>query len=513
MRNDDLKDFFNEDAYNELLNLYAEEETHKAEKKHVALPKEEDVKIFHPSAKAKEPTNRTPAAHPQKTEAPREVRKPQTPPADGGFKIQIAGLDEEFNAPTPEQPKAKPQPKKKRFAEAKEKLEDKIQEESEAIEETEDGEKPSLGQRFQLFFFRNIRAFIIAVVCFVVAIGLSTFTISCLNDIFAVRRDNETTIEVTIPPNSDTGDVLKILKDKKLIKHRYFCHLVATLEKFKTDNYLSGIYYFTPSMGFERMLLNIKQPVSTGETLTLTFPEGFTVDQIIQKLEEKGICSATNIQQTMKTVDFSSEFSFIRELDDPESRYQLLEGYMYPDTYDFYVNENPASVIRKFLNNFQKKWTKEYADQAKKLNMSVDDIITLASIIQKEAFGEEQSPLVSSVLHNRLDKPSLFPSLQCDSTTEYINEYIKKNTGSAAQLNMYISKYSSYKCEGLPVGAICNPGDDAIKAALYPKKTNYYFFAHDVNKKIYMARTDAERRSNNIAILNANSKAEKDKNN
>ena len=95
----------------------------------------------------------------------------------------------------------------------------------------------------------------------------------------------------------------------------------------------------------------------------------------------------------------------------------------------------------------------------------------------------------------------------------HINEYIKPNTQDAAQLSKFTNLYSSYKCAGLPVGSICNPGDDAIKAALYPEKTDYYFFAHDVNKKLYLARNDSERRSNNLAILNANSEAEKNKTN
>src|SRR5699024_7474732 len=144
--------------------------------------------------------------------------------------------------------------------------------------------------------------------------------------------------------------------------------------------------------------------------------------------------------------DFSSEYSFIQEMDDKEDRFRMLEGYLYPDTYEFYIGENPSSVIRKFLNNFQKKWTDEYAKQAEKLNMSVDDVITLASIIQKEAYGADQSPLVSSVLHNRLNNSSLYPSLQCDSTTEYINENIAKNVTDAAQLANYTNLYSSYKC-------------------------------------------------------------------
>ena len=141
--------------------------------------------------------------------------------------------------------------------------------------------------------------------------------------------------------------------------------------------------------------------------------------------------------------------------------------------------------------------------------MSVDDIVKLASIIEKEAADAAQMPLVSSVLHNRLNKPGLYPSLQCDSTADYINDYIAKNVTNATELAAYTSRYSTYKCAGLPVGAICNPGNDSRNAALNPAKTDYYFFAHDTNKKIYLAKNDSERQANNIAILQANQKAAK----
>ncbi|MGN0560824.1 MAG: endolytic transglycosylase MltG, partial [Candidatus Fimenecus sp.] len=369
------------------------------------------------------------------------------------------------------------------------------------------------GNAIKAFFLKNKVTWIIIGVCMAAAILLSTYTISCMNDIFAVNRDSETVVTVNIPAEANTKTVLKILQQNDLIEHRHFCSLFAKIMQFKDDNYLTGVYYVTASMGVEKMLTTFKQPTTTGETVTLTFPEGYTVDQIVQKLEKYEVCSAAALYQTMKDVDFSSEFSFIASMDNKESRYRLLEGYLYPDTYEFYVGESPSSVLRKFLNNFNKKWTDEYAAQAEKLGMSVDDVITLASIVQKEAYGAEQSPLVSSVLHNRLNKSGLYPSLQCDSTEEYINEYIKPNTQDAAQLSKFTNLYSSYKCAGLPVGSICNPGDDAIKAALYPEKTDYYFFAHDVNKKLYLARNDSERRSNNLAILNANSEAEKNKTN
>lgn len=498
MKQDDLKDFFEEDAYSDLLNLYAQEEDKKSER---------DI-----SSKAHAVSSKMPLKAPRPVPKKKPDQQSPSPASKPKFEVNIAGLDEEFK-PTPQKPRiAKPSLKSSATAKAQSKAQT-APSNAPVIYKRGEGraEKVVQAKGFTAFFMRNIRAFIAIAVCIILSIGISTYAISCLNDIFAVRRDSETPIEVQIPVDADTGDVLKILKDHDLIKHRFFCGVISKLDKFRSDNYLTGVYYFTPSMGFERMLLNIKQPTQTGETITLTFPEGFTVDQIMQKLEENKVCAAINMQQVMQSVDFSNEFPFIKDLDDPQGRYRLLEGYMYPDTYDFYVNENPTSVVRKFLTNFQKKWNKDYAEQAKAMNMSVDDVITLASIIQKESAGPDQSPLISSVLHNRLNKSSLYPSLQSDTTTEYIENYIKKNVGSASAIAEFTAKYSTYKCEGLPVGAICNPGDDAIKAALNPKKTNYYFFAHDANKKIYLARNDADRRANNITILNENAKAEQKK--
>ncbi len=606
MRDDDLKNFFDADAYDELLNAYAEEAEHKrsiladvhrkdgvpqkgdvparpnntgariardavphrtptrAETPRSPVPQSTPRPTQTPSApKAaapQKPTHQTPPRAPAQGQAhhfdtaPIRPMSPAAPPSSApsestpnraaNFKLDINGLDEEFQPqPAPSRTRraqpndraviyTKDTPAQAHTAGAFAGFSEVVKKRRVPRQQPEAPVSPAVpvsaapqaeiikqrpqkldGNAIKAFFLKNKVTWIIIGVCMAAAILLSTYTISCMNDIFAVNRDSETVVTVNIPAEANTKTVLKILQQNDLIEHRHFCSLFAKIMQFKDDNYLTGVYYVTASMGVEKMLTTFKQPTTTGETVTLTFPEGYTVDQIVQKLEKYEVCSAAALYQTMKDVDFSSEFSFVASMDNKESRYRLLEGYLYPDTYEFYVGESPSSVLRKFLNNFNKKWTDEYAAQAEKLGMSVDDVITLASIVQKEAYGAEQSPLVSSVLHNRLNKSGLYPSLQCDSTEEYINEYIKPNTQDAAQLSKFTNLYSSYKCAGLPVGSICNPGDDAIKAALYPEKTDYYFFAHDVNKKLYLARNDSERRSNNLAILNANSEAEKNKTN
>lgn len=364
-------------------------------------------------------------------------------------------------------------------------------------------------KKIELFFKQNKKAWVLIAVCIAAAALISTYAISCMNDILAIGRDSETVVTVNIPAQTDTKGAIDILKENKLIKHKYFCRICAKALEYRDDNYLTGIYYLTESMGLENMLSSFKKPTVTGETVTLTFPEGYTVNQIAEKLEKYEVCSQTAFFATVRDVDFSTEYSFIAQIDNKDKRYQVLEGYLYPDTYEFYIGENASSVIRKFLDNFKNKWTDEYQAQADKIGMSIDDVITLASIIEKEAYGADQMPLVSSVFHNRLNKSGIYPTLGSDATKEYVSEYISKSVTNSAELSGYQKNYDTYKCAGLPVGAICNPGNDAIKAALFPANTGYYYFLHDNDKKIYLAATDSEHNQNSLAALKANSKKTK----
>ncbi|MEG2396160.1 MAG: endolytic transglycosylase MltG [Oscillospiraceae bacterium] len=356
------------------------------------------------------------------------------------------------------------------------------------------------------FFKQNKLAWVLVLACIVFAILISTYTISCANDILAINRKAGDPISITIPNDAKTKDILNILKDNKLISHKYFCGLVSSVMGYSDDKYLAGIYTITPEtgLGFEKMLTRFKSAQITGETVTLSFPEGYSVDQIAAKLEKYEVCTAQQFYTTLRDIDFSADYEFIKAIGNKNERYLYVEGYLYPDTYDFYVGETATSVIKKFLDNFKEKWTTEYDAQARKMNMSIDDVVRLASIVEKEAYGAAQMPKVSSVLHNRLNKSGLYPTLQCDATTAYINTYISKRVTSSTELSVLTSKYSTKKCEGLPIGAICNPGNDAIKSALFPEKTDFYFFLHDNDKKLYLARNDAEHQKNGIDALKAN---------
>ena len=142
--------------------------------------------------------------------------------------------------------------------------------------------------------------------------------------------------------------------------------------------------------------------------------------------------------------------------------------------------------------------------RAAELGLSRDEIITIASIIQKEAANTDQMKVISSVIHNRLNHQADYPTLGCDSTALYISNYVTPTVGEA-QGAIYYSAYDTSAVKGLPPGPICNPGIDAIRAALYPSDTDYYFFAHDKAGNIYTASTFKEHKNNLVLIIKANS--------
>lgn len=340
--------------------------------------------------------------------------------------------------------------------------------------------------------------------CLLVSIILASCALSCINDVLAMNRDDEETIEVILPNDADTFDAVRVLDKAGLIKNTMFCNLYLKIMGYSDENYLPGVYYFTENMGVEKMITRFKTSTTRGAVISVTIPEGYTIDQIFERLEKNDICTKEALYKTIDNVDFSAEYDFIANLDKVENRYHVLEGYMFPATYEFEQGADPATVIRKFLDTFNSRWSDKYEARAKELSMSVDDIITIASIIEKEGANSQQFAQVSSVLHNRLNRSGLYPTLDCDSTQDYVTNTISKRITTASELNPYIVNYSTYESAGLPPGAICNPGAAAIEAALYPDSHQYYFFAHDKNRKIYMATTLDEHNANLRTINKVN---------
>lgn len=347
------------------------------------------------------------------------------------------------------------------------------------------------------------------IVFFAVSIILTTVVsvigISCINDILAFMRSDDV-ITVSIPADATTDDVINILGDCGIVKQKWFCKIYnyafTTLLHKSEKSYKGGVYYVEANLGFETYLNRFSNPVKGAKTYLVTIPEGYTIYQIAKRLDDFGICDQSKFIASLKGTNFS--YDFIKGINAGASRTFKLEGYLYPDTYEFYENDDPNSVIRKMLDHSDEMWTDEYEKRAEELGMSRDEIMTIASIIEREAANVEQMDEISSIIHNRLNNASTWPTIDCDSTSTYIRKFVGPNV-TDGQAKIYVNAYNTYSVRGLPPGPICNPGEDAINAALYPADTNYYFFRHDNNGKIYLAETQAEHDRNANLVLRANS--------
>lgn len=346
----------------------------------------------------------------------------------------------------------------------------------------------------------------------VFTITLSALSITCINDVLGMNRSDEI-VKITVPQNSTTNSIIDLLDDEGLVKQKLFCKIyfkaidvVKNINKDKKPAdpvYLSGVYYVQKNMGLEGYLNEFREHQKTADTITLVFPEGWTIYQIIDKIAEFGVCSKEQLLASVKETDF--EYGYISEIPVDSKRTFALEGYIYPSTYEFYEKSDANTVLRKFLDASENKWTEEYEAQRVALGLTRDEVIIIASIIQSEAANKDQMGLVSSVIHNRLDNSVSWPLLGCDSTKNYVTKYVAPNV-STAEASSYQNSYDTYTQPGLPPGPICNPGDDAIHAALFPEDTDYYYFRHDKYGKIYMARTQAEHDQNGREVLRVNNR-------
>lgn len=228
---------------------------------------------------------------------------------------------------------------------------------------------------------------------------------------------------------------------------------------------------------------------------------------IAKMLQESGVCSVEDFVKAVNEGEY--DYKLISAIPQDE-RFYKLEGYIFPDTYEFYIGEKPQSVVNRFLKNAQNRIGNDLMKRAEELEMTMDEVIVLASIIQKEASDPNEMGKVSSVFHNRLNKSKTYPNLQSDPTIMYVENDIIPYLSDASQRDKYAELYNTYKCVGLPVGPICSPGLEAIRAALYPEKTNYYYFVTDKNDKYYYARTNAEHEANIATADRVNKKIEEE---
>lgn len=210
-------------------------------------------------------------------------------------------------------------------------------------------------------------------------------------------------------------------------------------------------------------------------TITLTFPEGFTLAQIGARLEAHNVCKKADFIKAAQTYDFSY-YPLVKAIPSSSKRAYRLEGYLYPETYEMYPNMKSQDVVGKFLRISEQLIKDKYSYSG----ITTDQVITLASIIEREADDAANMKMVSSVFHNRL---KIGQRLEADSTRDYCTNYLLKPNGPFNDVFKYY--YNTYRCAALPAGPICNPGAAALSAAVNPAKTDYYYFITAKGKYYY----------------------------
>ncbi len=302
--------------------------------------------------------------------------------------------------------------------------------------------------------------------------GDATVEVTLSSDYFEITTadvtDEDGEVETTTTYQADMSYVAQQLKDAGLIRHKWLFRLFVSVTG-GSSKFRPGTYTLDTTMDYRALVTNMGSSNSNRATVSLTFIEGSTVDQIFEQLEENGVASVEDLQETAASYDFDYEFLEDLELGD----YLRLEGYLFPDTYDFYLEESTISVLNKFLSRLDEMFTDELREQAEEMGYSVHEILTIASIIERETTGSDRAT-IASVIYNRLERPTSETQgfLNMDATIYYI-------TGTTVTVEDYQSvdsPYNTYLYTGLPPGPIANPGYSSIYAALNPEDTDYYYY-------------------------------------
>ncbi len=334
-----------------------------------------------------------------------------------------------------------------------------------------------------------IKAIVYIIFVLISAVALSVFGISVANDMFAFVKSDEA-VQVTIPPNATLDELAQILADEGVIRYPRIFKLYAIHKAHDDMEYIAGDYTVSPMTNYSGLLYEFKEKEVTG-TVRITIPEGYTTDDIIDLFVNRyGIGTREGFVNVIQNGDFS-DYWFVRELEENgvnPNRIYRLDGYLFPDTYDFYLNSSEQTVINRLLRRFSQIFTREYRNQCAELGFTVDQIVTLASMIEKEAAAPSEFFNVSSVFHNRLKIPDVFPRMESDATVVYAIEH---DTGERTVDLHYDSPYNTYMYDGLPPGPIANPSASAMLAALMVPETSFYYFVSG-NGVTYFSETKEE---------------------
>ena len=316
-------------------------------------------------------------------------------------------------------------------------------------------------------------------------------------------------VSVSIQQGSGVATIANKLKEAGVIRSAYLFRWYVG-EKGAAGKLQYGDFVLqTSAISYDAIIATLSQ-YAKAETVRVTIPEGTTAIAIAQKMESAGLCTAEEFLKEANEGDFSAYtfWQYVPEDKDAPNRFMKCEGYLFPETYEFLKGDTVHNYVATFYAQFDAQFTKEMYAALKKQDMTLPELVTLASFVQEEA-GNSQDSNVAQVFRNRLAEGSPYPKLQSntssyvqsDEDNNYLWNWVAPYYGGWEDIPENIrNAYDTYTCTGLPAGPISNPGLAAIQAALAPQcdeeVRDCYFFVTDLSGHYYYAKTYAEHQAN-----------------
>lgn len=315
----------------------------------------------------------------------------------------------------------------------------------------------------------------------VIFVGLASALLGCagwllFSDFCSFNRAGSTPVKAVVEVVADdtVDTVAEKLKGAGLIEYTWFFKLYANITGAE-EKIGMGSHELNTDMDYHALVLGMRSAAGnmTAETVQVTIPEGYTVAQTIAVLAKNGVNTEAALTEAAQTARFDYDF-----IDNESHDISRLEGFLFPDTYEFYVNEKPANALNRLIKNFNGKIDDERLAEWESKGYSLQQIVTIASLIERETDGSDQSN-IASVIYNRLDGPGDKAGtnglLQIDASLLY---GLPGHEGAITQSDLETdTPYNLYLHKGLPPTPIASPGLSAITAALEPAETDYYFYA------------------------------------
>ncbi len=305
----------------------------------------------------------------------------------------------------------------------------------------------------------------IAVIIFIIVLIILTISI------FGFSNNLTENKTVTIEEGATTPQIAEILKEENVISSKMMFLLKVRLSDYN-GQLKYGEFEFSPDDSYDDVIEIIATKGALKNTITVTIPEGYSIEKIVDKLCESGLSVRMDYESALKD-DY--DYEFLDMIDPPDDCFYRLEGFLFPSTYEFYADASAHEIIDRMLGEFEKQY--------KTVSSSYDnlfEIITKASLIEREAKVDADRAKIAGVIENRLNADML---LQIDATVIYAISQGKYDIDRVLYEDLeYDSPYNTYKYKGLPIGPIACPGIDSIKAAVNPEKHDYYYYRVDTSK-------------------------------